>query len=179
MHAKSLQSCLTLRDPMDSSPPGSSNHRILQARILEWVAISFSIKNVWQVQKQNQKSCVAYTQGKWRKNVKALNATLQNVDFVSTANGKTAKTFSEQGKWSNMCSWTVKWSCNTGLRKYCAQSLNHVWLFATPWTVVCQAPLSMGILQATMLEWIAMTFSRGSSQPRDHTHISYVSCTGR
>ena len=36
--------------------------------------------------------------------VKALNATLQNVDFVSTANGKTAKTFSEQGKWSNMCS---------------------------------------------------------------------------
>ena len=67
MHAKSLQSCLTLRDPMDSSPPGSSNHRILQARILEWVAISFSIKNVWQVQKQNQKSCVACTQGKWRK----------------------------------------------------------------------------------------------------------------
>ena len=69
MHAKSLQSCLTLRDPMDSSPPGSSNHRILQARILEWVAISFSIKNVWQVQKQNQKSCVACTQGKWRKTV--------------------------------------------------------------------------------------------------------------
>ena len=42
MHAKSLQSCPTLCDPMDSSPPGSSVHRILQARILEWVAISFS-----------------------------------------------------------------------------------------------------------------------------------------
>ena len=40
-YAKSLQSCLTLCDPMDSSPPGSSVHRILQARILEWVAISF------------------------------------------------------------------------------------------------------------------------------------------
>ena len=40
--AKSLQSCLTLCDPMDSSPPGSSVHGILQARILEWVAISFS-----------------------------------------------------------------------------------------------------------------------------------------
>ena len=40
--AKSLQSCPTLCDPMDSSPPGSSVHRILQARILEWVAISFS-----------------------------------------------------------------------------------------------------------------------------------------
>ena len=36
------QSCLTLRDPMDCSPPGSSVHGILQARILEWVAISFS-----------------------------------------------------------------------------------------------------------------------------------------
>ena len=42
MHAKSLQLCLTLCDPMDSSPPGSSIHRILQARILEWAAISFS-----------------------------------------------------------------------------------------------------------------------------------------
>ena len=41
--AKSLQSYQTLCDPMDSSPPGSSAHRILQARILEWVAISFSI----------------------------------------------------------------------------------------------------------------------------------------
>ena len=41
--AKSLQSCLTVCDPMDSSPPGSSIHRILQARILEWGAISFSI----------------------------------------------------------------------------------------------------------------------------------------
>ena len=36
------QSCPTLCDPMDCSPPGSSVHGILQARILEWVAISFS-----------------------------------------------------------------------------------------------------------------------------------------
>ena len=43
MHAKSLQSCPTLCNPMDSSPPGSSVHRILQARMLEWVVISFSI----------------------------------------------------------------------------------------------------------------------------------------
>ena len=40
--AKSLQSCLTLCDPMDCSPPGSSVHGILQARTLEWVAIPFS-----------------------------------------------------------------------------------------------------------------------------------------
>ena len=36
------QSCLTLRDPMDCSPPGSSVHEIFQARVLEWVAIAFS-----------------------------------------------------------------------------------------------------------------------------------------
>ena len=40
--AKSLQSCLTLYNPIDGSPPGSSVPGILQARILEWVAISFS-----------------------------------------------------------------------------------------------------------------------------------------
>ena len=43
-HLKVLaaQSCPTLCDPMDYSPPGSSVHGILQARILEWVAMSFS-----------------------------------------------------------------------------------------------------------------------------------------
>ena len=40
--AKSLQSCLTLCDPIDSSPSGSPVPGILQARTLEWVAISFS-----------------------------------------------------------------------------------------------------------------------------------------
>ena len=40
--AKSLQSCLTPCDPVDGSPPGSSGLGILQAGILEWVAISFS-----------------------------------------------------------------------------------------------------------------------------------------
>ena len=40
--AKSLQSCLTLCDPIDSSPPGCPVPGILQARTMEWVAISFS-----------------------------------------------------------------------------------------------------------------------------------------
>jgi len=40
--AKSLQLCPTLCDPIDGSPPGSPVPGILQARILEWVAISFS-----------------------------------------------------------------------------------------------------------------------------------------
>jgi len=40
------QLCLTLGDPMDCSPPGSSVHGIFQARVLEWGAIAFSILNL-------------------------------------------------------------------------------------------------------------------------------------
>ena len=48
--------------------------------------------------------------------------------------------------------------------------LSRVWLFVTLWTVAHQSPLSMGILQARILEWIAMpSSSRGSLQPRDWT----------
>ena len=47
--AKSLQSCPTLCDPIDGSPPGSAICGILQARTLEWVAISFSNASKWKV----------------------------------------------------------------------------------------------------------------------------------
>ena len=55
----------------------------------------------------------------------------------------------------------------------------HLWLFQTLWTVARQAALSMGILQTSILEWVAMPSSRGSSQPRNEIHITYVSCIGR
>ena len=42
MRAKSLQSCLTLCNPMECSPPGSSVHGILQTRLVEWVAMPSS-----------------------------------------------------------------------------------------------------------------------------------------
>ena len=54
----------------------------------------------------------------------------------------------------------------------CAQSLSSFRLFTAPWTVAHLAPLSMGILQARIPEWVAMPFSRGSSQPRDQTQVS-------
>ena len=57
-----------------------------------------------------------------------------------------------------------------------AQSLSCVQLFVTPWTIALQAPLSMGILQARILEWVAISFSRGSAWPRDPACIS---CIGR
>ena len=61
----------------------------------------------------------------------------------------------------------------------CLSHFSHVWLFATLWTVACQAPLSMEILQARILECVAITSSRGSSQPRAWASLSYVSCIGR
>ena len=44
--SEGAQSCLTLHDPMDCSPAGSSIHGIFQARVLEWGAIAFSYTNV-------------------------------------------------------------------------------------------------------------------------------------
>ena len=46
--------------------------------------------------------------------------------------------------------------------------------FCNPWTVAHQAPLSMGVLQARILEWVIMSSSRGSSQPRDWTQVSCI-----
>jgi len=61
----------------------------------------------------------------------------------------------------------------------CAYSLNRVQLFAAPQTLACQVPLSVGFFQARILEWVAISFSRGSSQPRDWTPVSWFSCIGR
>ena len=56
MHAKSLQSCLTLSNPLDCSLPGSSIHGILQAGILEWVAMSSS-RGPFQLRNQTHVYC--------------------------------------------------------------------------------------------------------------------------
>ena len=60
-----------------------------------------------------------------------------------------------------------------------AELLNCVQFFGTSWTVAHEAPLSMGILQARTLEWVAMSSSRQSSWPRNWTHISCISCISR
>ena len=56
--AKSLQSCPTLCDPIDGSPPGSTVPGILQARTLEWVAIAFSNESKWKVKREVAQSCL-------------------------------------------------------------------------------------------------------------------------
>ena len=56
--AKSLQSCLTLCDPMDCSPPGSSVHGILRTRILEWWVASSLLQGIFPT--QGSKTCFLY-----------------------------------------------------------------------------------------------------------------------
>ena len=81
--AKSLQSCPTLCDPIDSSPLGSSVPGVLQARILEWVAISFS--NAW----------------KWKVKVKLLSrAWLLATPWTAAYQAPPSMGFSRQEYWS-------------------------------------------------------------------------------
>ena len=83
--AKSLQSCPTLSNPMDFSPPGSSVHGILQARILQWVAISFS--NAW----------------KWKVKVKSLSRVrLLATPWTAAHQALPSKGFSRQEYWSGV-----------------------------------------------------------------------------
>ena len=69
--AKSLQSCPTLCDLIDGSPPGSAVPGILQARTLEWVAIGFSIVWKWKV-KVKSLSCVRLLATPWTAAYQAL-----------------------------------------------------------------------------------------------------------
>ena len=61
------------------------------------------------------------------------------------------------GTWGNQL-WKWKWKL-----------LSHVRLFATPWAIHAH-----GILHARILEWVAIPFSKGSSQPRDQTQVSHI-----
>ena len=62
----------------------------------------------------------------------------------------------------------------------CICVFSHVQLFASPWTTVdCSQPGACLWNFPRILEWAAISYSKGSSQARDQTHVSCVSCTGR
>ena len=83
--AKSLQSCPTLWDPIDGSPPGSPVPGVLQARTLEWVAISFS--NAW----------------KWKVKVKSLSCVwLPATPWTAAHQAPPSMGFSRQGYWGGL-----------------------------------------------------------------------------
>ena len=92
--AKSLQSCPTLCDPIDGSPPGSAIPGILQARTLEWVTISFS--NAW----------------RWKSKVKSLSCVwLLATPWTAAYQAPPSMGFSRQEYWSGvpLPSPTLKW----------------------------------------------------------------------
>ena len=111
--AASLQSCLTLCDPIDCSPPGPAIPGILQARTLEWVAISFS--NAW----------------KWKVKVKLLSLVwLFATPWTAAHQGPPSMGFSRQEHWSGChrlllmtAVFRVKWNKYSWLhRTYCFSS---------------------------------------------------------
>ena len=134
-----LHSCLTLCDPMDCSPPGSSVHGILQARILEWVAMPSSRRS------SQPRAWIHVSSSFW---------------------------------WFQM--FLGLWEHHSKLRS-CPPLVAQ--LCPTRCNPLDCSPLGSsdhGILQARILEWVSIPFSRGSSQPRDRTHDFSVSCiTGR
>ena len=67
----------------------------------------------------------------------------------------------------------------TWLKKLFNRTVNSVVADSVTQAVAHQPPLVCGILQARVLEWVAMPSSRGSSQPRTWTHVSCISCIGR
>ena len=86
-------------------------------------------------------------------------------------------------------SWTTGWRIWRGVETYLfslvsSQSvscvLSRVRLFATPWTIAPSPGSSIRVIfHARILEWVAISSSRGSSWPRDRTQVSCVSCIGR
>ena len=67
-------------------------------------------------------------------------------------------------------------SQDKSFHSFSVQSLNCIWLFETPWTAACQALFVHWIFQARILEWVAISSSRGSSWSRDQTCISCGPC---
>ena len=131
MCAKSLKPCPTLCDPIDGSPPGSSVPGILQARILEWVAISFF--NPCMGPHRWQPTRLLHPWDSPGKN------TGVGCHFLLQ--------FMKEKSESEVAQWCLT-LCNPTDCSMLDSSVH-------------------GILQAKILEWVAVSFSRGSSRPRD------------
>ena len=123
--AKLLQLYLTLSDPLECSLPGSSVHRILQARILEWVIVPSS----W---------------GSFP--FDTLVQSLSHVQPLATPMDCSLPDCSVQGiLQARILEWVIMPSSRGSFPfDTLVQSLSHVQPLATPWTVVCQTALSKG-----------------------------------
>ena len=138
--AQSLQSCPTLWDAMDCSPPGSSVHGILQARILEWVAM-LSSRGSFQHRDWTLVFCVSCIAAAAAAAANSLQSCLTLWDPMDCS----LPGFSVHGI---LQARTLEWGAisfsNAWKWKVTVKSLSRVRLFATPWTAAHQAPPSMG-----------------------------------
>ena len=160
--AKSLQSCLTLCNPIDCSPPGSPVTGILQARTLEWVAISFS--NAW----------------KSKVKVKSLSrAWLLATPWTAAYQAPPSMGFSRQVYWSGLplpSPWYIYSPWNSPGQNIGVGSLSLLQrIFPTqgsnPGLLHCELILYQLSHQGSprILEWVAYPFSSESSHPRNWT----------
>ena len=118
--AKSLQSCPTLCDPIDSSPLGSSVSGILQARTLEWVAISFS--NAW----------------KWKVKVKLLSrARLLATPWTAANQAPPSMGFSRQEYWSGLPLPSLTMNSREQSKKNWVPISHHHHLFSPRCPYIC------------------------------------------
>ena len=119
-----VQSCLTLWDPMDSSPLGSSVHGIFQARILELVAISRKLVYAAAAAAKSLQSCPTLCD--------PIDSSLPGSSVPGILQVRTLEWVA--ASFSNAWKWKVK-----------VKSLSRVWLYGTPWTAAFQDPPSMGV----------------------------------
>ena len=148
--AKSLQSCPTLYNPRDGSPPGSPAPGILQARTLEWAAISFS--NAWKWKWNPHYNCFMLSNHSCLEVFMNISISTLSVLFYPFPGMKDSLVSLSTLKVS---------SGKSHISILCTQ------LFASP-------PRSSvhQITQTRILEWVATSSSKGSSWPRDQTHVS-------
>ena len=118
------QLCLTLCDPMDCNPPGSSVHGILQARILKWVAIPVSMESSWPMG-QTRVSCLEYT----------LSNMVTHVSVVRLWRKKITKYLINPNLWekamaphSSTLAWKIPWMEEPGgLQSMGLLRVGHAW----------------------------------------------------
>ena len=157
-----MLSCVWLCDSVDYSLPGSSVHEIIPEKTLEWVTISFSRRSSW-CRYRTHISCI----GKW---ILYHWATWEAP--MSQRTLRLAVSFSSQRKriGRNPSNNPPPLSLPILPVARCpVLSCSAV----SPWTVACQASLSMGFSRQEYWS-VAMPSSRGSSQPRDWTHVSHI-----
>ena len=76
------------------------------------------------------------------------------------------------GTHASVLAWRIPWTEEPGGLQSTPICFSRVQVFSIPWTIAHQSPLSMGILQARTLEWVAIPSSRASSQGRDGTQVT-------